>query len=85
MKTKIALCLLAAALLPACTTTKTASQTSATNDYKSTRYANNSVGEPAPPAEGPTADIPSEGPADVNLNPAYVPSPLLRASAATGP
>ena len=85
MKTKIALCLLAAALLPACTTTKTASNTRTTNDYtdfKSTRYANNSVGEPVPPSEPPP---PGDGPHDVNLNPAYVPTPLLRASAATGP
>jgi hypothetical protein len=86
MKTKTALCLLAAALLPACTTTKTASNTRTTSDYKDykgTRYANNSVGEPAPPAEEPTP--PSEGPHDVNVNPAYVPSPLLRASAAASP
>jgi hypothetical protein len=84
MKIKIALCLLAAALLPACSTTKTASQNT---DAKSTRYANKAIGEePAAPAEGPAeADIPSEGPADVNVNPAYVPSPLLRRSAATGP
>jgi hypothetical protein len=85
MKTKLALCLLAAALLPACTTTKTAKNTETTSDYKSTRYANNSIGEPAPPAEGPTTDIPTEGPADVNLNPAYVPTPLLRSSAASHP
>ncbi len=82
MKTKIALSLILAALLPACTTTKTVSS----DNDKSTRYANNSVGEePAPPAEGPEADIPSEGPADVNANPAYVPTPLLRTSAAASP
>jgi hypothetical protein len=81
MKIKLALSLIALALLPACTTTKTTSNT----DYKSTRYANNSVGEPAPPAEGPEADIPSEGPADVNANPAYIPTPLLRTSAAASP
>ena len=88
MKIKIALCLLAAALLPACTTTKMASETKMTNDdkdFKSGRYANNSIGEPASPAEGPTADIPAEGPLDINLNPAYLPTPLLRASAAAGP
>ena len=88
MKIKIALCLLAAALLPACTTTRTASNTRTTNDYKEykgSRYANNAIGEPVPPAEGPTADIPAEGPHDVNINPAYVPTPLLRASAASGP
>lgn len=83
MKIKIALCLLAAALLPACTTTQTSSNTA---HDKSTRYANNAVGaEPAPPAEGPAEDIPSEGPADVNANPAFVPTPLLRSSAAGDP
>jgi hypothetical protein len=82
MKTKFALSLLAAvALLPACTTTKSASN----QDFKGGRDADNPVGEPAPPAEGPEADIPAEGPRDVNLNPAYMPSPLLRASAAGGP
>lgn len=84
MKMKIALCLLLAALLPACTTVRTTSNSPAS---KNTRYANNAVGEePTPPGEGPEeADIPSEGPSDVNANPAYVPSPLLRRSAAAGP
>ncbi|HEY3662273.1 MAG TPA: hypothetical protein VGL24_03895 [Chthoniobacterales bacterium] len=82
MKTKIALSmLLAVALLPACTTTKTASTTV---DDKSARYASN-VAEPAPPAEGPEADIPSEGPANPETNPAYIPTPLLRSSAASSP
>jgi hypothetical protein len=82
MKIKIALCLLAVASLSACTTTKTTS--SRPVDEKGARYANNS--EPAPPAEGPgEGDIPSEGPADVNTNPAYVPTPLLRTSAASQP
>lgn len=82
MKTKLALSLLAAAaLLPACTST----QTTATDDQKASRYANNSLAEPAPPAEGPEADIPAEGPRDVNANPAFMPSPLLRTSAAGGP
>ncbi len=82
MKIKLALCLLAAALLPACTTTQTASNGAS----KNTRYANNAVGtEPAAPAEGPAEDIPSEGPTDVNANPAYVPTPLLRGSAASQP
>ncbi len=83
MKTKIALSLLlAAALLPACTTTRTISTTS--SDGKSVQYASNAA-EPAPPAEGPEADIPSEGPANPALNPAYVPTPLLRTSAASSP
>ena len=53
-------------------------------DPKAGRYANDSM-EAAPPAEGPEADIPTEGPADVNVNPAYMPSPLLRNMAAGGP
>ena len=81
MKTKLALSLLVAALLPACTSTTTTSTMS--SDAKASRYANNSM-EAAPPAEGPEADIPSEGPADVHANPAYMPSPLLRASAMGG-
>jgi uncharacterized protein YceK len=80
MKTKLALSLLVVALLPACTTTKT---TSTNSDGKSSRYANNSM-EAAPPAEGPTVDIPAEGPRDVNVNPAYMPTPLLRNSAMSG-
>lgn len=81
MKTRIALSLLvAAALLPACTTTKTAS------NKQSGRYANYALGEePAPPGEGPELDIPAEGPADINANPAYFPTPLLRHSAAASP
>ena len=76
MKTKLALSLLVVALLPACTTTKT---TSTSSDGKSARYANNSM-EVAPPE----VDIPAEGPHDVNANPAYMPTPLLRNSAMSG-
>ena len=73
MKTKIGLSLIALAFLPACTTTKTASNTA----DKTRRYANYAAGqEPAPPAEGP---------ADINANPAYIPTPLLRSSAAASP
>lgn len=82
MKTKFALSFLVAALLPACTTVTTTSQQSWTDD-KASRYA--AATEPAPPAEGPGMDIPSEGPRDVNANPAYMPSPLIRNSAAGGP
>jgi hypothetical protein len=73
MKMKIALSLIALAFLPACTTTKTAFNTG----DKSGRYANYAASqEPAPPAEGP---------ADINANPAYIPTPLLRSSAAASP
>ena len=81
MKRTLALSLLVAALVPGCTAVKTTQHT----DYKTSRYANNSVGEAAPPAEGPEVDIPSEGPPDVYRNPAYMPTPLLRSSAAAGP
>jgi len=82
MKRKLALSsLLIAALLPACTTVKTSWRENA----KSSRYANNSIGEPASPAAGPEADIPAQGPADIYANPAYMPTPLLRSSAASGP
>lgn len=82
MKIKIALSsLLAAAFLPACTTVRT---TSTSADYKSAGYAYNEA-EPAPPADGPEADIPAEGPADPAVNPAYIPTPLLRSSAASSP
>ncbi|MGI9172881.1 MAG: hypothetical protein ACR2F0_06170 [Chthoniobacterales bacterium] len=83
MKTKIALSLLlTAGLLSSCTTTKTATTTATSRSS----YANYAAGEePPPPAEGPEADIPTEGPANPNANPAYVPTPLLRRSAASSP
>ena len=72
MKIKIALSLIALVFSSACTTTKTTSNT----DNKTAHYANNATDqELAPPAEGP---------ADINANPAYMPSPLLRRSAAGG-
>ena len=85
MKIEIAACLLALALLPACTTT---SQTTAEHQTLEQRLkakyasADTNVGEPAPPAEGPE-DIPAEGPTDVDSNPSLVPSPLLRYWAAS--
>lgn len=85
MKIEIAACLLSLALLPSCTTT---SQTTAEHQTLEQRLmakyasADNNVGEPAPPAEGPE-DIPAEGPTDVDSNPSLVPSPLLRYWAAS--
>jgi hypothetical protein len=85
MKSKLTLSLFLAVLLSACSSMKTTTTTSTMSmDPKAGRYANDSM-EAAPPAEGPEADIPTEGPADVNLNPAYMPSPLLRNMAAGGP
>ncbi len=90
MKINIAVCLLGLALLPACqTTTKT---TRNERDFKglTNRYAstNREGMEPAAPAEGPSssiADIPAEGPADLVRNPAIMPTPLLRSTAAGTP
>jgi hypothetical protein len=81
MKIKSIACLLALTLLPACTTTQT-SQKGTLEERTRQQYASANA-EPAPPAEGPQ-DIPSEGPGDPNRNPALVPSPLLRESAASG-
>lgn len=73
MKIKIALGLVALATLPACTSTQTASNA----NIKNAQFANYADGEePAPPAEGPR---------DINTNPAYIPTPLLRDSAAAHP
>ena len=73
MKIKIALSLVTFAFLPACESTWTASDTG----HGAAHFANGAAGEePAPPAEGP---------ADINANPAYIPTPLLRSSAAASP
>ncbi|MBA3652172.1 MAG: hypothetical protein H0W66_12005 [Chthoniobacterales bacterium] len=51
-------------------TTQTTQTTSTTSsDGKSVQYAINAA-ESAPPAEGPEANIPTEGPADPAVNPA---------------
>lgn len=73
MKIKIALSFIALAFLPACATTKTTFDTA----HGATSFADDAAGqEPAPPAEGP---------ADINANPAYIPTPLLRSSAMASP
>ena len=85
---KIAVCLLTISLLASCqSTTRTAgtSGRSTLEQRTATRYASNSrtIQELAPPAEGPE-DIPAEGPVDPIRNPALLPTPLLRGSAASG-
>ena len=89
MKTKIATCLLGLAMLSACSTTVKTTQTTDRDPkaVKTDRYASNNAWgtEPAAPAEGGTMDIPAEGPADLNRNPALVPSPLLRTNAIGNP
>jgi hypothetical protein len=85
MKIEIAVCLVSAALLSACSST---SQTTAGHQTLEQRmmakYAGNdaAANEPAPPAEGP-GDIPADAPTSVNDNPALVPTPALRLSAAS--
>jgi hypothetical protein len=87
MKIQIAVCLLCAAVLSACSST---SQTTGSNQTLEQRlmakYANNTAttaGEPAPPAEGPD-DVPAEAPNNVYDNPALMPTPLLRQTAVGG-
>ena len=82
MITKITAGLLAVTLLAACETTTTAKRTTL-RETNAARLASNDMTDPAPPAEGPEAAI-GEGPLDPVKNPAIVPSPLLRSSAAGG-
>jgi hypothetical protein len=85
MKIQIATCLLALALLPACSTTQTTANHETLEQRLMAKYAGapETVGEePPPPAEGPE-DIPADAPQDPNRNPTLVPTPLLRLSAAS--
>jgi hypothetical protein len=85
MKIEIFACLFSLALLPACSSTSQTTAEHQTLEQRLTaKYASaDTTGEnPAPPAEGPD-DIPADAPADVNHNPALVPSQLLRTSAAS--
>ena len=82
---KISACLLTVAFFTACSSTQTASKRTTlremyASDTNASSYAY-SADEPAPPAEG-LEDVPAEGPRDPARNPALVPSPLLRGSAA---
>lgn len=80
---KIATCLLAASVFTSCQTTRSTTASTGTRTIMQQRMiAQNSVNEPAPPAEGPE-DIPAEGPDPVR-NPGLLPTPLLRANAAGG-
>lgn len=83
MKIQIASCFLALALITGCESTKTAQN--GTLEQRMARYASADTStEPAPPAEGPGDDLGSRA-MDVNRNPALVPTPLLRDSAASSP
>ena len=79
---KLATCLLAAGLFSSCASTQVAKNGTLEERMKQQHANAYVVAEPAPPAEGPE-DVPAEAPSDVNRNPALVPSPLLRASAAS--
>jgi hypothetical protein len=83
---KIAACLLTVAFFTACSSTQTASKRTTLREmYASNTDASSySLYDPAPPAEGPE-DVPAEGRYDIDRNPALVPSPLLRMSAAGSP
>jgi hypothetical protein len=85
MITKITAALLAVTLLASCETTTTTAKRTTLRESNAARLASadTNLNDPAPPAEGPE-DIPSEGPRDPGRNPALVPSPLLRTSAAGG-
>ena len=83
MMIKIAACLLTLGFLAACESTKTTKRE--TLQDRNARYASASttLNEPAPPAEGPE-DVPANRSMDPALNPALLPSPLLRNNASGG-
>jgi len=85
MKIETVACLLALALLPACSSTSTTTASHETLEQRLTaKYAGaDTTAEPAPPAEGPE-DVPAEGPTDPYRNPRLLPTPLLRQSAVGG-
>jgi hypothetical protein len=83
MMIKIAASLLAVSLLAACTTTTTTAKRTTLRETNAARLASaDTANEPAPPAEGPE-DV-GAGPLNPVMNPALVPSPLLRTNAAGG-
>jgi hypothetical protein len=86
MITKIAVSLLAIALLGACQSTSTAKRPtlSETRSRIASNTPANSLNEPPPPAEGPE-DVPNQGPSDLAHNPGLMPTPLLRANAIGNP
>jgi hypothetical protein len=91
MIAKIATCLLAASLFTACQTAPTSTAGTGAGKRQTLQdrmLAQNSADpyattEPAPPAEGPE-DVPATGVVDPNRNPGLLPTPLLRANAASG-
>jgi hypothetical protein len=85
MITKITAGLLAITLLASCQSTTTTAKRTTLREMNATRMASADTStEPMAPAEGPEEAI-GEGPLDLAKNPALVPSPLLRTTAAGGP
>ena len=91
MIAKIATCLLTVSLFAACQTApvSTAGNTTGKRQTLQDRMlAQNTTNpyaadEPAPPAEGPE-DVPATSTVDPQRNPGLLPTPLLRANAASG-
>ncbi len=84
MKITIAAGLIILGLFPACTTTTNTTNSGTLEERTLQQHVTTYSAEPAPPAEGPQ-DVPAAGPAELYRNPALMPSPLLRMSAASGP
>lgn len=82
MITKITAALLAVTLFASCSSTTTTTKRTTLRETNAARLASTDTTEAYPPAEGP--DAVAAGPADLEHNPAIVPSPLLRSSAAGG-
>jgi hypothetical protein len=87
MMIKIAACLLTLGLFAACQTTTTTAKRETLREqqarYVAAETGPSSTNGPAPVAEGPE-DVPSNQSSDPDQNPALVPTPLLRTSAAGG-
>lgn len=84
MMIKFAASLLAVSLLAACTSTTTTTKRTTLRETNAARLASaDTANNPPPPAEGP--EEVGAGPLNPAVNPALVPSPLLRSSAAGGP
>ena len=84
MITKITAALLAVTLFASCSSTTNTTKRTTLRETNAARLASadTTSTEAAPPAEGPEAV--AAGPGDLEHNPAIVPSPLLRSSAAGG-
>jgi hypothetical protein len=83
---QIAACLLIAGFFSSCSSTSQTTGSRQTLEQRlMAKYAGTDMAtqEPAPPAEGPN-DVPADSPQQLDRNPALIPTPLLRESAASG-